>query len=373
MKYSGYTANNLYQQGLEYVKRRPAQEGRGEPTKEVTHVMFELMEPRNRLVSMRDINPAFAFVECLWIAAGGNCVKYLEFWNKRMWDFAAKENGLLYGAYGARLGFHHFWDDWDYSTAEPVSAFDPELNKLLYVNAHTMHTSNQPLQAYEALQGKPNSRQVVLQVWDSVLDLPNNMGQERAPDIPCNLLGHLLVRDGMLHWLQVMRSNDAVWGWPYNIIQWTMLQEWIAGWLDVKPGPYVLVSDSWHVYQKHWSHIQPILDRYVNEPQPKFYVTELGMPFQQWKYAMQGMIELAWRFSWCKLGEEIDLVNSTIMNYHVSMQYLGVLGMLAAEAQRIKGNPELACDTADTFQAYDPYWMNAWRRWFLAKQKGEIL
>lgn len=363
--YTGYTADQAYVQALSTLKDAPIQEGRGEPTKELLHVFCEITEPRNRLVSVRDINPAFAFVEVLWIMAGGNSVKYLEFWNKRMWDYADKDTGLLYGAYGHRLGNHWMWT----SYIDMTSQFAEPVADSLYAGMD-YDVPNQMARAYNSLSIKPSSRQIALQIWNSQTDLPLD-GSELALDIPCNLLSHLLVRDGKLHWEQVMRSNDAVWGWPYNIIQWTFLQEIMAGWLDVKPGPFILCSDSFHTYKKHWGNTQPILDRYKQPVSPEFYTTRYGLPFDEWQRSFHLMIECAYALTKCPLGDEHDLVMS-IFNV-CDLRYMGLMGMLAAEAIRIKGNPTMAQKVAGNLMGSDPYWKAAWRRWAAAKELGIIL
>lgn len=103
--------------------------------------------------------------------------------------------------------------------------------------------------AYESLLNNPLSRQVVMQIWDSKLDLPQVDGRPNSEDIPCNLLSLLKINDGCLEWSQVMRSNDIFRGTPYNFIQFTLLQEIIAGWLNVEMGSFVLFVDSLHAYQ----------------------------------------------------------------------------------------------------------------------------
>jgi thymidylate synthase len=45
-----------------------------------------------------------------------------------------------------------------------------------------------------------------------------------------------------------MRSNDVQRGLPYNIVQFTVLQEVMAGWLGLDVGGYHHWSDSLHVY-----------------------------------------------------------------------------------------------------------------------------
>jgi thymidylate synthase len=46
-----------------------------------------------------------------------------------------------------------------------------------------------------------------------------------------------------------MRSNDIVRGFPYNVVQFTTVQEIVAGWLGVELGPYNHWSDSLHIYE----------------------------------------------------------------------------------------------------------------------------
>lgn len=365
MHLTGYTANELFLKALTELDAAPIQEGRGEPTKELLHVMFELKEPRNRLVTLRDINPAFAFIEVLWIMAGGNNVEYLKFWNPRMKSFA-QPNGLLYGAYGHRLGCADLWNDtlWDNDLIESLYIYNP--------NPTNQHVA-QLLDARDALDSKPNSRQIVLQIWDSQSDLPDCLGQERAKDIPCNVVSHLLVRRGKLHWMQFMRSNDAIWGWPYNLVQWTFLQEIMAGWLGLDLGPFVLLSDSYHTYQKHWANIPKILHA------PEAYYTlmsherKYALPFDNWQRSFAAMIPAAWELTQCELGEEWDIL-SKALNEGMSGVYYPLMGMLVAEAMRIKGAPpEIYHDTAINLMKDDTYWMASYARWLEAKERGVII
>jgi len=80
--------------------------------------------------------------------------------------------------------------------------------------------------------------------------LPHKDGQPRDSDIPCNTQSILKVREGRLEWVQIMRSNDIFLGLPHNLVQFTMLQEVLAGWLRIEPGHYHHVSDSLHVYER---------------------------------------------------------------------------------------------------------------------------
>lgn len=195
----------------------PMQDSRAGRTKELLHVMLTLCQPRQKWVVSRvpPLNPAFAIAEVLWILGGRNDSAFLNFWNHSLAKFAG-DGSTYHGAYGHRLRRHFGIDQLD--------------------------------QAFKSLRDNPFTRQVVLQIWDPKCDLPVD-GSPRSEDIPCNICACLKLRDGKLEWLQVMRSNDLFLGLPYNFVQWTSLQEVVAGWLGVEVGLYTHVVDSLHVYE----------------------------------------------------------------------------------------------------------------------------
>ena len=195
------------------------QQSRLGPTREILHATFSIRNPRQRWVLSRTpaINPAFAIAEVIWILLGRRDAAFLNFWNPILPKFAG-DGDTYHGAYGYRLREHHGID--------------------------------QVERAYQVLSKAPDSRQLVLQIWDSCVDLPVNSGKPSALDIPCNICSMPKVRNGRLEWLQVMRSNDLFLGTPHNFVQFTTLQEILAGWLGVDVGEYVQVSDSMHCYEQ---------------------------------------------------------------------------------------------------------------------------
>ena len=188
-------------------------------SKELLHVAFGLSDPRQRFVYSRQpgVNIAFAIAEVVWIVGGRRDAAFLQPWNNALPSFTGTE-AELHGAYGYRLRRHFGFD--------------------------------QLARAASALSNEPHQRQVVLQVWDAPLDLPGADGNTQSDDIPCNTLSLLKVAEGRLEWLQVMRSNDLILGLPYNLFQWTSLQEIVAGWIGVELGTYNHISDSLHVYDR---------------------------------------------------------------------------------------------------------------------------
>lgn len=112
-----------------------AQAGRGGPTAEILHACFSVSDPRQRWVVSRvpALNVAFAIAETAWIVAGRRDLGFLEFWNRRfrLYSGAASQ---LHGAYGFRLRSHFGLDQLERAAA--------------------------------ALAANPDTRQVVLQLWD---------------------------------------------------------------------------------------------------------------------------------------------------------------------------------------------------------------
>lgn len=189
-------------------------------TAEILHVALSLGDPRQRWIASRApaMNPAFAIAEVIWIMCGRNDSKFLNFFNPSLPHFAGG-GSTYHGAYGFRLRRHFGFDQ--------------------------LH------RAYQALSANPNSRQAVLQIWDGKSDLPGEDGVPSSEDIPCNVTSLLKIRDGRLEWSQIMRSNDLVLGMPHNIVQFTSLQEIMAGWLGVEVGGYHHFADSLHLYDRH--------------------------------------------------------------------------------------------------------------------------
>jgi thymidylate synthase len=219
--FEGRTADDAWQAvaaALSADEGVSVQTSRNGTTHEILHAAISVSDPRQRWTVSRNpaMNIAFALAEVVWIIAGRNDSAFLNYYNTGLPKYCG--NGPSYhGAYGHRLR----------------KRFD----------------TDQLVRAYEALHRNPDSRQVVLQIWDSAVDLPATDGRPSSEDVPCNIVAMLKVRDQKLEWTQVMRSNDVFRGLPYNFVQFTTIQEIMAGWLGLDVGTYNHVSDSLHVYE----------------------------------------------------------------------------------------------------------------------------
>lgn len=168
------------------------------------------------------MNPAAALSEVVWIVCGRRDACFVNFWNPALPKFAGTDNNY-YGAYGYRL--------------------------------RTAHGFDQLVAAAEVLSANPSSRQVCLSIWNPATDMPRVMGAPRSKDVPCNVLSMVKVRNRRLHWTQVMRSNDLWLGLPFNLVQFTSLQEIVAGWIGCDVGDYCHLADSLHVYEDKWTEL----------------------------------------------------------------------------------------------------------------------
>lgn len=158
--------------------------------------------------SVRDCNPYFHFMESLWILAGRNDVKWLEQWLASIKDYS--DDGVTFhGAYGARL-----------------------------------KRVGQMSRVIQRLQEEKDTTRAVLAIYDAELD-SGYMGK----DMPCNCTVMLGIQKGRLNLTVCNRSNDMVWGaYGANVVQFSMLQEYIAGMVGCDVGWYIQISNNAHIY-----------------------------------------------------------------------------------------------------------------------------
>jgi thymidylate synthase len=302
-------------------------------------------------VFARPINPAFALAEVIWILAGSNDLSFLQFWNPRMRHFS--DDGIkLCGAYGDRLG------------SQPK--LDPAAVQRLRHRLVSDAPPDQLKMAYKALMQSPNSRQVVLQIWNAKLDMPDPT--PKSKDVPCNLVSHLTLRDKKLEWLQVMRSNDLFWGFPYNIIQFTTLQEIVAGWLGVEVGSYTHFSDSLHVYERHWKDLEAIGfgsdDIPVNQSDLRI------ASYDSWEEVFGKFVRNV--LDLMEHSSPEDLISAYGELPDLPKPYQEWMAVLTAEALRKRGHLKEAQRMANNA---GPFWNTTWRKWLavtLEETKAEV-
>jgi thymidylate synthase len=197
----------LWHSLLGHLLRAPKVTARGVGTRELTGVSLTLADARNNVLisRQRDLNYRFLVAEWVWIASGRQDVASIAAYNSRIAQFS--DNGEhFFGAYGPRIADH--WEE-----------------KL------------------DLCRRDPGTRQAVLVTYRH----PPNGGTK---DLPCTLTLQLLPREGKLHLVVNMRSSDVWLGLPYDVFNFTMLQNAAAGELGLEVGWLRLNLGSSHLYDR---------------------------------------------------------------------------------------------------------------------------
>lgn len=208
-------------------------ESRAGRVKEILDFKTTVTNPYNRCVGGygRDINIFFLLAEALWIAGGRRDVETLTAFNSRMSQFS--DNGDVFHApYGFRL--RHYG----------VKSEDEFISDVV----RDSRGYDQVADAIRIFTDDPNTRQVVMTIWNPMFDLGC-----KSKDIPCNDMVFLKIRDGKLITTIANRSNDLHWGLPTNIFQFSFLTEIMSECLGVELGTQTHNSQSLHIYE--WNEI----------------------------------------------------------------------------------------------------------------------
>ena len=138
----------------------------------------------------------------------------------------------------------------------------------IFKGAYGIRAGAQIDKIVELLKNDPETRQAVITLRDPYRDL-----FEKSKDIPCTIAMSFRIRNGKLNMTTHMRSNDLVWGFPYDVIQFCLLQMTIAEELGIKNGTYTHHADSLHIYERHAKMMQECVSKFNEEvnPQPKLY------------------------------------------------------------------------------------------------------
>ena len=221
---------------------------RGQKVKEQLGASFTITNPRDRIpyVTGRKFSITYMVAEMLWYLSGNDKTdwisKYSNFW-KDISDDGVTANS----AYGARLFAKHpkiaggRFNQWEYVVNE--------------------------------LKRDPDSRRAVMH-----LRVPDDSIDAKL-DVPCTLALQFFLRDGMLHQIVNMRSSDVIYGIAYDIPAFTIFQELLANELGAELGTYTHMSNSLHIYERHFKMAETILQTSnVNKSQFELYKKHRAMP-----------------------------------------------------------------------------------------------
>jgi len=211
---------------------------RGKRTKELHPTTAFIQDPRRRILSNhgRVINLPFALVEAIQIVTGQNDAQALRFYNSSIIDIQGD------GPRGTPN-----WQD-------HVERFNAAYGERLRNFDGPGGGTDQLKHVIETLKRDPDSRQASIVLSHPYYDNYENNTTDRA----CNVYAHAMIRNNRLDWLQIIRSNDAIWGIPYNMVQWSHVQEWVVASLDIQMGTLFIIQDSFHVYEDKYDECRAV-------------------------------------------------------------------------------------------------------------------
>lgn len=119
---------------------------------------------------------------------------------------------------------------------------------------HKKYNYDQLQNVLEVLKNDINSRRAILNISDPQLN------KLITKDLQCTIAIHFLVRNNKLNMTVYMRSNDIVYGLPYDSIYFMSIQNYLATELNIEIGSYVHHATSMHLYKKD-------IDKFTNHTQ----------------------------------------------------------------------------------------------------------
>ncbi len=192
---------------------------RGLPTREIIAGGFCLTQPRARRISnsARGWRGALAIGEFAWHLSGSTEVAPIAYYAPRWREFSEDGQHIRGSCYGSRI-----------FGKEPRGRSQWEL-------------------LVDLLKSDQASRRAVL----SMLQQPEETLSHSSIDVPCVTSCQFLVRDDLVHAVVKMRSNDVIWGLPYDVFLFSMMQELLACELGLGLGSYLHMAGSLHLYERH--------------------------------------------------------------------------------------------------------------------------
>lgn len=166
--------------------------------------------------------------ECITLKTGGTNLTYVA--AELLWYFSSR-NDLAFIS-----KFSSFWNK--------VSDDGKTANSAYGYILQEKHGFNQIEKIIELLTKDPNSRRAVMNI-----NVPN-VNVIETKDEMCTIALNYQIRDGKLHSICTMRSNDFNFGLRNDLAFFIYLQKYIADRLGVEYGSYTHTAWSMHMYDR---------------------------------------------------------------------------------------------------------------------------
>ncbi len=201
---------------------------RERPTRELRYVNLVLENSRDRIINSREFNLERAISRAIISTLSDEInLDVMEFYDPRAAEFCDNGKTIL-TSYGYRI--RHF-DGID------------QIQLII-----------------KQLKEDPNTRRAIIHV--------HSPGDHEVRYTPCIDSLHFLIRNGVLECQAFWRSENALTLLPYNLFEFTMLQELIASELEIPVGCFVQTVTSLHYYLEDQKRLEKCLKQMKKNSQP---------------------------------------------------------------------------------------------------------
>jgi len=197
-----------------------------------------------------------AIHELLWFYVKRTSdVSYLRENNVKIWEEWTRPDGTIGKAYGYQLGKQFV------KNKPMIVSNDKFKMEILSINGNpvkNLSMTNQVNNLIDELKHNPASRRHVISLWN--IDDLHDMAL-----YPCVWHNQWLVKQGKLHLIVGVRSNDLALGNPFNVFQYYVLQRMISQVTGYEMGTLTFNINDLHLYERH---IEPVSEQIQREPYP---------------------------------------------------------------------------------------------------------
>lgn len=199
-------AQEIMNHGLTY-KSSDLSMNRGQTIKEMWNVSVCLTDPKKRILRsglFPIFNPGLAVARFIYMLSGSSLLTPIAFYTEKVRQFSDDGETILGSSYGKRIFGN-----------EPIG--------------------NQFEIAARLIVQRPDTKRAVITLYDR-----DDLERTESRDIPCATNIVFMPRGNVLHATVCMRANDVVKLLPYNIFEFSLLQECMAARVGMEVGSY------WH-------------------------------------------------------------------------------------------------------------------------------
>jgi thymidylate synthase len=148
------------------------------------------------------------------------------------------------------------WIWFGHQDVESITQYNPQIAKfsddgIIFKGAYGPKVFGTMTPLICQLRDDPDSRQAIIQIYIRP-DGPTK-------DVPCTMTAQFLIRDGLLNLIVNMRSSDIWLGLPYDVFNFTMIQNIVAALLGLNIGTFFMNLGSSHLYVANFEVAQKVL------------------------------------------------------------------------------------------------------------------